>query len=343
MVVFLFAINASIFQNKIRKINIKIAPYINRNVVSSGHAEFIANEMFHKYAQEKVDILKEGVAPPSVAVLDYVLKCMEYNKFLKNATFEFVSISLPDYQIVHRQNWEKEKNLLRQKYDLCGDMPCPEVFYFHHGLRFASKRIRDYVRHKDIIDCGAFIGDSFLVLREYTDKVVYCYEFSRKNVEKFSKVMKTNSVASGYRLIPMALGEDVHRIRYHEPDAATSGMVLIEGRGNDLADMTTIVAEVEKYGAKVGFIKMDVEGYGLPVIKGAINTIKSQRPVLSLGVYHNHDELFRIKPLLQKHLKNYVYEFHLQAFDDGDFNEMILFCYPKEVEDAGQNSMFRRH
>ncbi len=102
--------------------------------------------------------------------------------------------------------------------------------------------------------------------------------------------------------------------------------------GNDyVIQMTTIDEEYKKHKFKVGLIKMDVEGYGLHVIKGAMKTIIEQRPVLSLGIYHNSHELFEIKPLLEKNLKNYVFEFKLQQFDSGDFNEMILFAYPEEI------------
>jgi hypothetical protein len=102
--------------------------------------------------------------------------------------------------------------------------------------------------------------------------------------------------------------------------------------------MTTIDEEVKKHKIQnVGFIKMDVEGYGLPIIKGAIETIKSHRPVMSLAVYHNNDELFKIKPLLEQLLDNYVYEFHLHQFVDNDFAELVLFCYPKELKELPDN------
>jgi hypothetical protein len=104
----------------------------------------------------------------------------------------------------------------------------------------------------------------------------------------------------------------------------------VEG-GSDIVEMTTIDEEVKKHDIVVGFIKMDVEGYGMPIIKGAMETIKSQRPVLSLGVYHNYEELFEIKPFLQRHLNDYVYEFQLQQFGSEDFYDMTLFCYPKEL------------
>ncbi|MDR2781411.1 MAG: FkbM family methyltransferase [Holosporaceae bacterium] len=328
----LFSINVYVFQNKIRKIHAKINLCLNKFPVSLGHAEVLANNMFHVYAKKAIDTLREGVDDKSSEVLDYVLKCMEYAKFLKNTVFESVSITLPDYQLVHKQNWQKEEKSAKEKYDLCEEWRCPEVFYFHHGLRFTNKKVQNYVRNRDMIDCGAYIGDSLLVLREYTNKIVYCYEFSPPNIEKFKDVMKRNNVVSGYKLFPVALGETVRQMKYYAPEEVTSGSWLVEG-GNDIVEMTTIDAEAKKHNIDVGFIKMDVEGCGMTVIKGAIETIKSQRPVLSLGIYHNNEELFYIKPFLQKNLKDYIYEFHLQQFTTGDINEMILFCYPKELAD----------
>jgi FkbM family methyltransferase len=289
--------------------------------------------MFREYAEKKINDLKEGTDARSSEVLDYALKCMEYMKFLKNVRFESVSLSLPDYQLVHEQNWEEERDSCKKKYDLCGEWHAPEVFYFHHGLRLADQKILDHVRGRDIMDCGAFVGDSLLILRKYTDKNVYCYECANKNVKKFEKVMKRNKIATGYKLIPVALGEIVGRIRSRVPEV-TSSEVSLTKSGDDVIEMTTIDAEADKYRFDLGFIKMDVEGYGMPIIKGAINTIRSQRPVLSLGIYHSHEELFDIKPFLQKQLTDYVYEFHLQQFTAGDFNEMILLCYPKELLDS---------
>lgn len=131
---------------------------------------------------------------------------------------------------------------------------------------------------------------------------------------------------------PVALGDKISKINVNMVEEIGGDTKLTESAfGRNVIQMTTIDEEVKKYKLSVGFIKMDVEGYGLHVIKGAIETIKSQRPVLSLGIYHNRDELFKIKPLLEKHLKNYVYEFKLQGFDLFDFNEMILFAYPKEI------------
>lgn len=313
--------------------NIKINYLLRRNQyiykVCLGQERMISKEIFHEYASKKLDILKKNLDKKSIAVLDYALDCMEYERFYRHAAFEENHLSLPAYQLEHEEKWQIEKKNIKHKYDLCGNDLSPEVFYFHHGLRFTNEKVKNYIKDKDIIDCGAFIGDSLLILQKYTDKIIYCYEFAKKNVDTFYEVMKTNNKISGYVLTPMALGESEKTIKCN-PESAGSG-ASVRNKGDMIVKMTTIDAEVQKHNMNVGFIKMDVEGYGMQVIRGAIETIKAQRPVLSLGIYHNSSELFGIKPYLEQNLENYLYEFKLESFDVGNFNEMVLFCYPKEL------------
>ncbi|MDR1334998.1 MAG: FkbM family methyltransferase [Holosporaceae bacterium] len=315
--------------DKIEELFLHVSHNLCDNTVCQGQANALACEIFHKYAVKKFDALKDGVDAKSCEILDYALKCMENECFIKKTKFEYRPFSFPAYQWEHLRQWENELKVVMKKYNLLGEGHTAEAFYFHHGLRFSSRKIQDYVQNKDIIDCGAFIGDSLLALRKYTNKTIYCYEFSKPNAENFLKVMAANKITSGYRLINKALGESVRQIKCNAQrnDGSSS---IEEGNGGDVVDMTSIDAEVKKYNINVGFIKMDVEGYGLPIIKGAINVIKTQRPVLSLAIYHNSDELFQIKPFLQKHLTDYVYEFRLQGFRNRDFLELTLICYPKE-------------
>jgi FkbM family methyltransferase len=320
--------------NKIGKLRQEIKDVDGENPgtnVCLEQAAVMAKNMFHDYATEKINVLKQDTDKRSHEVLDYVLKCMENGRFLKHARFEPKIISFPSFHRKHLTKCAKECSHWGGTYGVaCGNGGGTEVFYFHHGLRFANKKIQNYVRDRDVIDGGAYSGDSLLVLRKYTNKTVYCYEFFDGCLEWFAETIKKNNIKSGYVLVPTALGETVREINNYK-DSISSGTALLGSNGEKPIEMTTIDEEVKRRNIKVGFIKTDVEGYSMPVIQGAMNTIKSQRPVLSLGIYHNHEELFGVKPFLQKNLTDYVYEFHLQSTVDGDFNEMILFCYPKEL------------
>lgn len=56
---------------------------------------------------------------------------------------------------------------------------------------------------------------------------------------------------------------------------------------------------IEKNNIKVGLIKVDIEGFEQNFLKGAKKTIKSQRPILFISIYHNYDDFYNIKPMIE--------------------------------------------
>ncbi|MDR2268299.1 MAG: FkbM family methyltransferase [Holosporaceae bacterium] len=331
IIIILFTVNIYIF-DYIKEVEKETMEARGAGSISLEQASVLAMHQFHDYAQKQINALKHGLDTHSCEVLDYVLKCMEYERFLKYASFMPRAFSFPKFHAFHLDKWEKELASLNEIYGVFRGEIGSEIFYFHHGLRFANKKIQNYVRNRDIIDAGAGGGDSLMVLSKYTDKTIYCYEFSDNDLKCFAETVGNNKICSRYKLIPSALGESVRKICNYK-DRVKSRTMLI-GSSKEPINMTTIDEEVKKHNMVVGFIKTDVEGYSMPVMKGAIKTIQSQRPVLSLGIYHNHEELFKIKPFLEQRLTGYIYEFHLQTFKKGDFNEMMLLCYPKELAES---------
>ena len=76
---------------------------------------------------------------------------------------------------------------------------------------------------------------------------------------------------------------------------------------------------------KVGFIKMDIEGGEYDAIDGAIETIKRDRPIMNISVYHRAKDFFEIKPMIEK--LNLGYEFSLKkCFSGSGTYEIMLIC-----------------
>ena len=71
---------------------------------------------------------------------------------------------------------------------------------------------------------------------------------------------------------------------------------------------TTIDAFVEENNLDVGYITIDVEGAERDLLKGAINTIKTQKPILSISIYHSVNDYFEIIPWVANLVLGYEFE-----------------------------------
>jgi FkbM family methyltransferase len=192
----------------------------------------------------------------------------------------------------------------------------------HHGLRNASQQVKDFVKDKEIFDVGAFMGDSLIVLENYTTIRVRSYEL----------IPQTAAVAQSYARLMNPTKHIVNNLGLSNKP----GFVNVSRRGNigsNVASrgpvrirLTTIDDEVRTYNITVGFIKIDIEGYEQEVLKGAIATLQTQHPILSLSSYHNI-ELMDIPIFLEK-IGGYRIEFENQGYDIGNMYEQVILAYP---------------
>ena len=187
-----------------------------------------------------------------------------------------------------------------KKYLLSGNHFSINVFYERHGI----DNIEDISKlfNKNIIDAGACIGDSAIFFSEYTNNKVYSFEPFKKNYNLMLKTIELNDVKN---VVPinMALGNEVKEFSIFY-DGAYSGMLSIETeKQSDLIEekamMITLDKFVEEHNIEVGLIKTDLEGFEQKFLEGAVNTIKKQKPILMISIYHSYDDFFNIKPLIE--------------------------------------------
>jgi len=87
--------------------------------------------------------------------------------------------------------------------------------------------------------------------------------------------------------------------------------------------MTTIDDYINKNNIKsVDLIKMDIEGFEQKALRGAIKTIKTFKPVLAITIYHNANDFFEIKPMLED--LDIGYQFYIKKANPFSLNEEIM-------------------
>ena len=230
-------------------------------------------------------------------------------------------------QLQHFQYYLQNLSLLHRPEGITQTLE--EVFYFHHGLRFSSQKVKDYIKEKDILDIGGFIGDSAYVLSNYTNARVFSYELSPLLSKINKRNMEKNFLTDKVYTINKGMSNVIKEI--YLDDTANLG-TKIEDKGNILVNITTISHEDQIFNFKLGFIKADVEGVGLEVIKGGEKEIKRDRPVISVGIYHSFNEFFVLPHYIRSTFPNYFCKFESQNPGAPSLGELALICFPAEIE-----------
>lgn len=198
-----------------------------------------------------------------------------------------------------------------------------EVGYYHHGLKLLNNQVHEYIKGKVFLDLGAYNGDSAFVFSKYAPERILSFEPSSKN----SLLCKENLAAEGIdcvEIIQAGVSELPGKMFLSENETTTT----LGAEGEYLVECISIDSFLRQkdYGT-IGVIKADLEGMGLKMIHGAIETIKQARPVLLLSIYHNRDEFMGIYDFLKQHIHNYRYR--VEALSA--LREVTLIAYPDEI------------
>ena len=242
------------------------------------------------------------------------------------------SASCIDYPEVFKKQFQKVKQWhynCQPVFEKCS----AQVFYYENGLGFANQAILNYIKDKDFMDIGACNGDSAYILREKTKKRIFSYEPNPNNRKSFQETAKYFNFDSKKNiLIPYGISNK-NEERYIDLDCRGGSCTSQEIKKSiSSTKFVTIDSEVIRNNMTLGFIKVDVEGFGLPVFRGGILSFRKYRPVFAFSVYHNCEEMFFL-PNLMLTLGNYEFEFQINHGNPYGvvLDETIIFAYPSEL------------
>ncbi len=174
-----------------------------------------------------------------------------------------------------------------------------------------------------VFDCGAFNGNSTISLaaKAGDSGLVYAFEPNPEMAETLRRNLNA-SKCRNVEIVQKALMENSGVVRFSQAGAASRP----NDRGGIEVPATTIDEFVQNSGlTRLDFLKLDIEGYELPVLRGAVETIRRFRPKMALSVYHLHYDLTDIPLYLKKICQWYKLFLRHNAPYDG---EVVLFMPP---------------
>lgn len=148
-------------------------------------------------------------------------------------------------------------------------------FWEQSQLQKVRRYIKPYAR---VLDIGANIGNHSVFFALFCDVVeVVAFEPQKTCGDVFMRNVALNHLEDKVRLQDRALGAEVGKMSIVRTQSANSGGVTFRADPSGAYDVTTLDACAFD---RIDFLKIDVEGAQLDVLRGGQETLRRDKPVI---------------------------------------------------------------
>jgi len=185
------------------------------------------------------------------------------------------------------------------------------------------------IEKETYVDAGAYVGDSlerFIWTHYGVFNKVIAFEPGPKQFRALKTRAKRLLIEwaldeDQLELVPAALGEQAAVARAESQSGQMTSLALEKS-----GDQEIRIETLDEYlaGEPITFLKADVEGMEMPLLRGSADTIRRFRPKLAICVYHYPSDI----PVISHYLKSLVpeYRFALRHHSP-QFMETVLYAW----------------
>jgi FkbM family methyltransferase len=182
------------------------------------------------------------------------------------------------------------------------------------------------------VDAGAFVGDSaerFIWTHNGTFSQIYAFEpgprqFAALKVRTGRLMEEWALVPASIKLINAGLGETDCSVAAGSDNGQLTNFTI----RNDSAatSMAVDIVSLDSFlrGDRITFLKADVEGMEMALLKGAQSTIRNHKPKISICVYHYPTDIPEVTNYLARLVPDY--QFALRHHSP-QLMETVLYCW----------------
>lgn len=200
---------------------------------------------------------------------------------------------------------------------------------------FAERAMRLIDPEEVYVDCGAFVGENiecYLFEHQGLFKQIFAFEPGERQCRAL-ECRKERLVRE------WALNDDTIVVNNAGVGRERMTANLVVGDGADLLSLkveegegnTEAVSECEIYDLDsyfkdihVGFLKADIEGYEMEMLRGATNLIKRDKPKIAICIYHKLTDYYEIPLFIHELVPEYKFSVHHHS---EIFEESVLYCW----------------
>ena len=153
--------------------------------------------------------------------------------------------------------------------------------------------VEQHIDNKNMVHAGTFFGDMLPAFSAATTGTVFAYEAVTENAWCAEKTIELNNLKN-IKLIKKGLGaeettQDIG-IAKNKKLGGQSSFNKIKDTVTETVPLTTIDSTVS---GEIGIIQLDVEGFEMQALRGAIETIRKYKPILILETVAAGDKFWK--------------------------------------------------
>jgi FkbM family methyltransferase len=153
---------------------------------------------------------------------------------------------------------------------------------FYEG-EFLDMIAEKYAAKGTFVDIGAFVGNHAIFFAKHcqADHVV-AFEPFPETFSLLAHNIKLNSLETKITAVNKAIGDQPSSLTMSVVNRKNRGMNRIDSAGTTHVEVNTLDTELADHPMPISFIKVDTEGFGANVIRGAKHILSEHKPVVAI-------------------------------------------------------------
>lgn len=202
---------------------------------------------------------------------------------------------------------------------ITNDIRCYEK-HVESNIYFPDIVIKRLTEQEVFVDIGAFTGDSikdFMKAVNHKYKKIFAFEPDGQNILELKRTI------SGHDIEIIQKGcYSQNQIMYFKNEGGIDESAHLTSKEKS-TDSVEVVSLDYAISESISYIKMDVEGVELEVLKGAEELITKYHPKLAISIYHKLEDILEIPQYL---LSKYNYKIYMRHQWNCGGTDTVLYC-----------------
>jgi FkbM family methyltransferase len=278
-----------------------------------------------EFDDDDVSRLMRNLDPESVSLVKLLLE--RYSNPFAVYPSLYPKMVFNQQELAEQEAFRHSRKNLSQKHGIPLAEIDPSPLMYQSGLIYVPEKARKSIKDSVVLDIGAFTGQASQSFLDLQPACIYPVEPSKGNYAKLNSNLQDHIKAARVTPVNCAMGD--RKGSLYISDEGNSSSLSAAATGNKAQEVKVNTVDLfvqENNIARVGLIKMDVEGFEMNVMNGALKTIVRDKPVLLVSIYHTPTDFFKIKPILED--LNLGYRFRIRKTNPFWLTyDTILICY----------------